>query len=184
MLCTSRIVRTAVGELHEALVADADSLATVMAGITGFTGNSRIFEPIYSDFRLPGGLQAMGQQLTGDVPVDSRITTLVSAFVTVRYVAGRTARAPVVPTFFAPGHTDMATLALLSGIGDTRLVGVCGNSCDIDFRDLLEFQRHLIRVRFRELNHVGLVSFGANRWSVTISILDIVVSPDNGMILL
>ena len=58
-----RIGRT-IGKLHNALVADANSLAPIVARITGFRRDARIFDIAHLDLRLAGALHAVDQQLS------------------------------------------------------------------------------------------------------------------------
>ena len=113
LLVARRVVRTAIGEFHQALVADTDALAPVMAGITGLRRDSRIAQIADYNRRLARCLQPMGQQMSWLILVDGGIVALVAAFIAVGNVTSRATGAAIIAARLASGNPDVAALALL-----------------------------------------------------------------------
>ena len=177
LLPAGRGVGRAVGELHDPLVAHADPLSAVVAGVAGLRGDPRVLDVADLDHRLAGALHAVHQQLPRLLPGDGRIAALVESFVRIGHVAGRTAGPAEVAALLPAGHPDVAALALLARVGDAGEVRMLRDPVGVDLRDLLHLGGHLVRMRRDEGGHVLPVGVGADGGDGAVLVGEVVVAP-------
>jgi len=174
------VIRRAVGELHQALIGNADPLAAVVTGVAGLHGNPRILHPLpHLDLGLAGALDAVDQHVALLFFVNGRVSAFVIALVTVGNVAGGAAHAAVVTALFTPPDAHVAALALLALIGKARQLGIGLDFFHRGQGDLVELGRQLVRVLLDQLDHIGLVGIGADGRRESVRVRDGVVSPRN-----
>jgi hypothetical protein len=114
LLVALGVIRAAIGEFHDPLVADPDPLAAVVAGVAALGGDAGVADLAHADPGCATGLQAVHQQVAPLGLVDGGIPAFVEPLVAVGHMACRAARAPVVAASLAPAHAHVAALTLLA----------------------------------------------------------------------
>lgn len=184
LLLTLFIEGRAVRLFHDALIADTDALAAVVAGDAGLNRNTGVLDLAHLDLGLAGSLHAVGQDVARLVLLDGGIAAFVEAVIGVRHVTGGAAGTAVVTALVATGDANVTALAVVTGVGKTRMVGIVGQLGQIHLGQLFQPLGHLIRMFLDEVLHVLLVRLGADQGHRAVFVHDVVVAPDNLHVLL
>ena len=104
--------RAAVGEFHESLKGDADSLAAIVTGYAGFVRYTGIDKVVDHDLGLTGRLDRVDHRMARFIPLHGFITAFIKPCIIIWDMTGGTTHPTKIPPFFAALDPIMAAEAV------------------------------------------------------------------------